>query len=180
MLQRIRHLFYLLVKGLSKPVRQEGEMSQKVYTKGENTNCFRLRTAGDVWLLTQAEAESDSTLTRLGIQVLVIAASGVNTPANSKWLFAPVDDGLVSDYRIKSAVAPFREFWRTYKVALPDSVSGQREAAFLLACAVAEETDVSFATAWAEVEAKLVFYEGYSSRVTDAMIAQGTRVYPAE
>jgi hypothetical protein len=165
---------------LSKPVNQEGKMSQQVYTKGENTNCFRFRPAGDVWLLTQAEAESDSTLTSLGIDVLIIAASGVNTPPNAKWIFAPVDDSLVPDYRIKSAVAPLAEFWRSHTIALTDAVSGQREAAFLLACAVAEDTDVSFATAWAEVEAKLVFYEGYSSRVTDAMITQGTRVYPSE
>ena len=147
-------------------------MSQLIYTTAEKTKA--------VYLLTASEAANDSALTSLGIDVLIIAASGVTNPPNAKWIIVPVDGGLVPDYRIKSAVAPLGEFWRTYTMGLTDAVSGQREAAFLLACAVASDTSVSFATAWTEVESKLAFYEGYNHRLTDEMVAQGTSVYPAE
>ena len=145
-------------------------MSQLIYTTAEKTKA--------VYLLTAAEAQSDSTLSDLEIDVLVIAASGVPNPPNAKWVITPVDGGLVPDYRIKSAVAPLAGFWRTYTMGFTDAVSGQREAAFLIACAVAADTEVSFTTAWAEVESKLAFYEVYNHRVTDAMVTQGTKVYP--
>ena len=130
-----------------------------------------------IHLVDMATIGNADALDALGVNLTIVCASGVPAPHNYEHCVLPVSDqGLTPNYLVKLfAEMRVKAFALGKTLALSDRAGGMGEAAFMVACSLAEETDVSFAVAMLDMEDKGL--EGIQ-RITPALVTQGESIWP--